>query len=127
MDYSRGNLTLEEVVKKDITELLGAEAFSEEEKAGLYEKMLETIRLRAFERFDDTLKDIEREEFKKILDEGNDEEVKQFYASKDFDFEKVMVEEALKYKIELTAYADFIKKSGASLAELKEKLSKGSL
>lgn len=127
MDDQNNDLNLNQVIEKDIIELLGVGSISEEEKINLYEKMIETIRLRTFERFDDSLQDSQREDLKKILEEGTEEELKDFYTSNNFDFEKVMTEEALKYKIELVTYSEFIKQSGASIAELKDKIAKGDL
>lgn len=128
MDTQNENpTTLKEVVEEDIFKLLGAESFSAEEKEKLYEKMMETIRFRVFERFDEALKEDERETFKKILYEGSDDDLKTFYLSRNFDFDQIMVEEALKYKIELTTYIELIKKSGATLDELKNKIKKDQL
>lgn len=128
MDTQNQNpTTLKEVVEEDIFKLLGADSFSVEEKGKLYEKMLDTIRFRVFDRFDEALSAEEREAFKKVLYEGSDDDLKAYYQSKDFNFDQVMVEEALKYKIELTTYTELIKKSGATLEELKDKISKDEL
>ena len=127
MDSTDRQLTIDEVVEKDIFSLLGIESIPPEEKERLTEKILETVRLRVFDRFDQSLSEDERAQLKTLLDSGSDEEIKHFYEEKEFDFNKAMIEEALKYKIEVAAYADFIKQSGATLAELKEKINKGDL
>jgi len=126
-DENNSSVTLKEVIEEDIFNLIGLDSVSDEEKMGLYKKILETVRFRVFCRFDESLKDNEREEFKKVLYEGDDEKLKDFYKSKNFDFDTVMIEEALRYKIELTTYVDFVKKSGSSIEELKEKIAKDEL
>lgn len=108
------DLSYEEIVDKDIIELLGAQDFSDEEKGLLYEKMLETIRTRMMIRFDNTLTEEEKEKFKEIANINSGESINQFMEEKGFDVDKVMTEEAIKYKIELVASMKMIN-SGAQV------------
>lgn len=111
-------LSLEEIADKDIIELIGGESLSDEEKGLLYEKMLETIRMRTLDRLDQTLIDTERHKLKEILNShNNDSSLQSFIHSKNFDMEKVMAEEALKYKAELVAHVDLLNKGSAAISQ----------
>lgn len=116
---SQNNITLKDVIEKDIFELVGLNDLSSDDKSNLAQKMLKTVQYRTMERFDELLDEDDRPKFIRILEDGDDEKLELFYKVKNFDIEKTMVEEAIKYKTELATYMDFIASTGKSLADLK--------
>jgi succinate dehydrogenase flavin-adding protein (antitoxin of CptAB toxin-antitoxin module) len=87
---------------KDIFELIGGEKLPEEKKKELYQKIGQTIENRAIARLDDQLSDADREEWLKLLDLGDKAKMEAFLKSKNIDISKIIVEEALVYKLEIT-------------------------
>lgn len=97
---------LKELLDKDIFELIGGENLPQEKKQELYQKMAETIENRVIARIDDRLNDQEREEWAKIIDMGERAKMEDFLRSKDIDVSKMMVEEAMVYKMEIKGLYD---------------------
>lgn len=93
---------LNDILDKDIFELIGGERLPEEKKKELYEKIGQTIENRAIARIDDSLSDQDRGEWLKLLDEDNKVKMEEFLKSKNIDVAKIIVEEALVYKLEIT-------------------------
>lgn len=96
---------LQDVLDKDLLELLGAKNMPDEQKQELYLKMAHTVENRVIARIDDKLDDTSREEFVKLIDAGDKAKVEDFLRSKGMDIAKMMVEEALMYKMEITSLA----------------------
>lgn len=94
---------LNDILDKDIFELIGGENLSEEKKKELYLKIGETIENRVIARIDDRLNEQEREEWLKLIDEGDKAKMEEFLRSKNIDVAKMMVEEALIYKMEIVS------------------------
>lgn len=92
---------LKEVFEKDILEVLGAKNMPDEEKQKLYQKMTETVQDKVLLRIDSELDEPSREEWIKISSEGDKDKMEEFLRSKNIDVAKMMVEEALIYKLEL--------------------------
>jgi len=99
------DINYEDIIEKDILEILGAKNMPEEEKRNLYTKMLETIQKRVMIRINDRLTEEEREEWKKILDDGNREEADKYLLDHGLEVPKLMAEEALILKTELAELA----------------------
>lgn len=114
-----GDLSVKDIIEKDIIGLLGGDKLSDEQKATLYEKMLSTIRDRLFLSVDETLDDAQRDELKKIVDDGDQKKLEEFFGKLKLDLNQMMLAEALNYKIELLAYADMVKR-GADLGEIEK-------
>lgn len=93
---------LNEIFEKDVLELIGGESLPQGKKQELYTKMAETIENRVIARIDDTLNDQEREEWGRIIDSADKVKMDEFLRSKNIDVAKMMVEEALIYKMEIT-------------------------
>lgn len=90
-----------DMLTKDILELMGAENMTPEEKANIYNKMMHTVQNRVLARVLDDLSDSEYEELKKILDIGDTDGFEKFATEIQLDLAKIYAEEALLYKIEM--------------------------
>lgn len=95
-----------DILTKDILELLGAEKMTAAEKATIYNKMLQTIQNRILVRIVDALTEEQYAEFKKILEENNEEKFAEFYQKTGLDLAQLYAEEALLYKIEIVNLVD---------------------
>lgn len=95
------NKDVDDIINKDILEILGASNMSDEEKLNLYKKISDTIENRVFVRIDDKLTDVDVEEWKKVLDTADTKQIQTFLQSKNIDFMKMLIEEALIYKTEI--------------------------
>lgn len=96
-----GGLSYDEIIDKDIIELMGGKDMKPEEKEEIYKKMLETIQNRAFARIGDFIKDEDVAEMREIIEKGDKDEYLKFLKSKGVNLEKIYAEEALIYKIEM--------------------------
>jgi len=94
---------IQDIIDKDLLELMGAQNMPQKQKAELYLKMADTIQNRVIARIDDALSDLERQEWLKLLDEGDNAKMEQFLKNKNLDPAKLLVEEALIYKTEIMA------------------------
>lgn len=115
-----GDLSVKDIIEKDIVGLLGGDKLGDEQKTALYKKMLSTIRNRLFLSVDETLNDTQRDELKKIVDDGDQKKLEEFFSKLNLDLNQMMLDEALRYKIELLAYADLVKRGG-DVSEIENK------
>jgi hypothetical protein len=92
---------LKGVFEKDILEVLGAKNMPQEEKQRLYEKMNQTVQDKVLLRIDSALDGASRQDWIKISTEGDRAKMEEFLRSKNINVAKMMVEEALIYKLEL--------------------------
>ncbi|MCL5795633.1 MAG: DUF5663 domain-containing protein [Patescibacteria group bacterium] len=95
------DLNYEEILDKNILDILGAKNMSEEQKRNIFTKALETIQNRVIMRISDKLSEPEVDEWKKILDSGDKKQAEMFLKNKGLDLPKLLAEEALIYKTEL--------------------------
>lgn len=93
------DVSYEDILNKDILELMGAKNMPEEEKKNLYTKILETIQNRVIARVADSLTDEDMKKWAEI--KGDKEKATQFLADKGIDLGKLYLQEALIYKTEL--------------------------
>ena len=112
MSWLASDFNYEDFFNQDILTLLGLEALSDEEKAEQYQKMLQTVENRVLERVIRSLESEALEHFKQLIDSGSDEELGKFMASQRIDLAKIVAEEALAYKIEISTLADALFKKG---------------
>lgn len=98
-------ISYEDIIEKDILDLLGANNMPEEQKRNLYTKMMDTVMNRAMIRVHDALSEKDREEWKKLLDEGDKPKMDKFLHDHGVDLPKILVEEALILKTELVDLA----------------------
>jgi len=95
--------SIEDIINKDILELMGAKNMSDEEKLKLYKKIADTIYDRVFIKIDNMLSDKDVEDWKKVLDTKDSKQIQEFLQSKNIDFMKMVLEESLIYKTEITS------------------------
>lgn len=105
------------ILEKDILEILKSSGLSEEEKLQVYKKMLETIKNRTIDRILNLLSDEKIEEWKKLLEQGDEIILIKFLSDNGADTQKIMIEETMKYKLEVAALMDHLGKSGKSINE----------
>lgn len=92
---------IQDLIQKDILDLMGMEGLTEEKRVELYAKMLNTVEERVIMRIDDALDEPGREELKQLLETGTKEKFDEFLKTKNISLEKLFAEEALIYKTEL--------------------------
>lgn len=92
---------IKDILDKDLLELMGAKNMPEDKKAELYQKMAKTVQDRVVARIDDKLDDAGRDEFIKLIDEGDKVKTEEYLRSKDIDTAKLLVEEAIIYKTQM--------------------------
>lgn len=92
---------VDDILKKDILEILGAQNMSDEEKEKLYLKMADAVQERVIIRIHDRLNDQEVEEWKKVLETDDKNQIQSFLNSHNIDFIKMLLEEAVIYKTEI--------------------------
>lgn len=92
----------DDLINKDILDLMGYQNLTEEEKRNHYTRMLETIQNRAIARVGDLLSNEDQKTWESLQ---TDEEKKQFLASKNINLDQIMAEETLLYKAEMVAEA----------------------
>lgn len=117
-----GDTFSKDIVEKDIIELIGGENLSQEQKDSLYEKMLETVKFRVFDRIDASFDDSEALEWKNLVEAGDQAAIEEFYKNKNINIEQLMADESLKYKVEIVSYIDYLKQSGKAVADLEKKV-----
>lgn len=93
--------TIEDVLQKDILELMGAKDLPEEEKTALYQKMMAVIKERVAVRVGEVLEDKDLEEFKRLLDVKDTQGAEEFLLSRGLDTAELMLEEATAFKLEM--------------------------
>lgn len=101
--------SFDDILNKDILELMGAQDLPDEKKQELYQKMLDTIQNRVIADIADQLKDEEMDAFKQIVDTGDRQKMSDFLKEKDIDLAKLMLQEALVYKTEMANLAQPLK------------------
>lgn len=92
----------DDLVTKDLFELLGIDNASDEQKDQIRARMLETIRDRTLLRIADALSPEDFEAYKQLLDQPEDPEVDKqidsFLAERDIDVNAITVEETILVK-----------------------------
>lgn len=101
-------LTPEEILNRDILELMGVQDMPEDKKAELYEAMVDTIHTRAVARIDDVLTDEDALKMKEIIDTGEAEQFHAFLLSKGIDIGQIYTDEIMLYKVEMTELAKIL-------------------
>lgn len=94
-------ISLDDIIGKDIFELLGAKDMPPEKQAELYNAMLDTVRNRVITRIDGVLSDDEVVILKEILTNKDQIAFENFIKDKNIDLEQYFTQEALLYKMQL--------------------------
>ena len=109
-------INYEDIIKKDVLELMGFSNLSEEKKSELHNKIKEAIENRVAARIFEALPEEERNKYSKIIEVGDAQEGYQFLISRDIDAAKWLAEETIMMKIELYQDGQMVKKQAAKLA-----------
>lgn len=105
--HQLGNLVdYEDVINKDILELLGYdESLPEEKRDELYTKIVDTIQNRLLLSILDRLSDEDMKEFLELGDDG--EGFRRFFEEKNIDVTQLLMKEALIFKTELVELKNY--------------------
>jgi len=93
----------EDLLEKDIFELLGIQNASEDQKNTILTRMVQTVNMRVAQRIASELSDEEAEEFRQYCESGNSDEVARFLGERDIDLTNIVAEESTKYRVELAS------------------------
>jgi len=106
VDANSNQQQIDDLLEKDIIELLGLEHLEENQKKDLRAKIMKTVENRVILRLNEELKEKNLlEEFEKITDEA---EIRKFLANHDINTDQMFLEEALLLKTQLKTSADYI-------------------
>lgn len=109
------DLSYDDVINKDILELMGISDLPEEEKIELYNKILATVQNRVIARVADAMDEATTQEWLEVKKTGDKAKMDQFMISKDIDINKLMLQESLIYKTELAQLATPLRQARAKL------------
>lgn len=99
----------DELLNKDIIEILGLEKVSEEKKTQMREKMAGVLQNRIANRLDDEFTESQKQEFNTISETGDENKIATFLNTNVKNMEQIVIEETLKYKHEMAEQAENIK------------------
>lgn len=105
------DITYDDLLNKDILELMGYQNLTDQEKQEHYSRMLETIQNRVICRVDDLISPEDQEEWMNTVKSKTDQEKMDYLKSKNIHVDKIMAEESLLYKAEIVRAARNIMKS----------------
>ena len=109
--HQTSDISYQDILNKDVLELLGASELPTEQKAVMYQKMLGILQNRVIMRIDDLLDEADTEGWKQAVDTGNMQTMQEFLESKAIDFPQLLVEEAVLLKSELVDLASPLQKA----------------
>jgi len=108
---SSDDTSTEDILNKDILELMGAKNMPEEKKQELYQKMMETVQNRVIGKVADMLEGENLEKFKELAQAQKKLELEEFLKSQGINLSKVMLQEALFYKTEMAELSKTIQQA----------------
>ena len=103
------NQSVQNVLTKDLMELMGLSKLSEKEQAELYQKAMETVQNRLLIRIATILGEKNKDEFFKLIDKGDEKAVDDYLKSKNIDYQTLFTEEVLLYKLEMSHQSQSVK------------------
>ncbi len=115
-----GNYSDGDIAKTDIIELLGFTTLPEENIKQMRMRLEEMVQNRVAARIHDTLTEIERNEWQKLLDAGDNEAVVDYLIQKNIDMVKWYAEEDLALKVELYEDSKNVRAKAKELLEEEE-------
>lgn len=98
--------TYDEIVEKDILELLDLNDLPDDKKRELYEKLYRTVENRVILRLDNLLEEAELDEWKKTLETRDRAAANAYLKTKDIDLPRMMLEETAILKAQLVFMLD---------------------
>ena len=99
------------LISDDIFTLMGFTNLEEKKKQELMQKMIETINARVINRLAKTIGEERMLQFIGFVEKDDKEGAKKFLLSEDIDLDKMLAQEALAYKLEMTKGAQAIKQT----------------
>lgn len=91
----------QDLIDKDIFELLNMKDAPEAKKKEITDNMLQTVQNRVLARILDTLEEPEVRQYEELIDAGDEQKMVAFLNSKNIDLNNLTAEEALRYKTEI--------------------------
>jgi hypothetical protein len=114
-------ITYRDLIEKDILDLMGFSTLSDEKKKAMHERFSQMLENRVALKVLDGLSEEDREIYKKMLEEGKDEESYKFILDKGVDPMEIMSVEAIMLKVEM--YLDSKVVRGEAQKKFDEKIS----
>lgn len=93
--------SVEEILEKDIFELLGIENASDEQKQELLQTMTTTIEARVVNRVAEMLDDTAAKNFQEIAEAGDADKLVNFLVEQKIDLPQIVSEEATRHRVEV--------------------------
>ncbi len=106
---STANASVDDIINKDVLELMGAQNMPEAQKNELYNQMLRTIQNRVIAKVGEMLDEKDMDEWDKLAKESDPAKANQFLESKSIDVEQLMLQESLAYKAQMVAMSQPIR------------------
>lgn len=103
-------ISYEDLIQKDVLELMGFTNLEQSKKDDLHKKIQTTIENRVAARILDMLSEEDQEKYDKIIEVGDSEEGFEFLISRDIDAAEFMAQEMILMKIELLFDSQMVKK-----------------
>ena len=94
-------ISYEDILEKDIMELLEIQDIPDENKKEIYQKLYETVENRAILRVDHEISEADFGEWKKMLESGDRDEADAFLKKRDIDIQRILIEETALLKAQL--------------------------
>ncbi len=107
--YANG-LTYDEIIKKDILELMGFTGLTEEKKKELRLKIEEAVNDRVTARIFDTLSESDAQKYDELLGMEKFEDAAKFLSDNGINIEKLLIQETILMKLELVEDSKVLKK-----------------
>lgn len=93
--------TIEELVNKDLFELLGIEKASDEIKQKILEKMMTTVDARVVNRVAELLSEEDAKHFHQLSEQNDPQRIIDFLVSKEIDLPQIVTQEATRHRTEI--------------------------
>lgn len=90
-----------DILEKDVLELIGAQNLPDDKKRELYQKIADTVENRAVARIYSQLPKEDGQELDTLIDQGDSAKVDQFLQSKGINIISLLTQEAVIYKTEM--------------------------
>lgn len=100
---SQSTISYDDLVNKEILELMGVKEMSDEEKTQIYREMAETIQMRVLKRVERTLTDDEIDTLTNFVEKNDGDSFNKMLISKNIDLGVLYAEETLAYKAEMVS------------------------
>ncbi len=101
--------TAQEVIDKDIFEILGLSNSDSDTKQKMMDEMTATVKTRVISRVDDLISDDQVDEWKEIVESGDKQAYAKFLTEHEINLDKLFAEESISYKMEMAALTNVLK------------------